>query len=99
MWIVLCVPLNAECEAGRIGDSNRLDRAVFGHSLDDDSLARFQDALTMKRVYADGLPTEDPRERASRNEPDIMAIAEDNGGIRMDLSRLQARHPMVHAPR
>src|SRR6516225_2963425 len=99
LWIVLSMPLNAECKARRVGDSNRLNRAVFGHSLDHNPLARFQDALTVKRVYADGLPTEDPRKRAPRNESDIMAIAEDDVGIRMDFSCLQARHAMVHASR
>src|ERR1019366_1555788 len=33
--IVLGMPLHAECEARRVGDPDRLDRAVLCHTLDD----------------------------------------------------------------
>src|SRR5260370_6489404 len=75
--IVLRVPLDAEGEARRVGNPDRLDRAVFRDALDDDPLARFQDALTMKRIDTDGLATEQPREGAAGNEIDVMTVGEE----------------------
>ena len=84
--VVLGVPLNAERKARRVGDADRLDRAVFRHALDDDALAGLENALAMQRVHADGLPAEELREGAARNESDVMAVGEDDGRIGMDLA-------------
>src|SRR5260370_1541683 len=96
--IVLRVPLDGEGEARRVGNPDRLDRAVFRDALDDDPLARFQDALTMKRIDTDGLATEQPREGAAGNEIDVMTVGEDNVGVGVDFTVLQPRHPMVYTP-
>ena len=39
------------------------------------------------------------REGAARNQADVVAVGEDDGGVGMDLARRQSRHAMVHAPR
>ena len=91
------MPLHAERKARRIGDADRLDGAVLRHALDHDALAGLVDALAVQRVHADGLAAEEPREGAARDEPDLMPVGEDDGGIGMDLAVLQPRHAMVHA--
>src|SRR5256885_1052427 len=96
--IVLCVPLNGQRKAWRVGDPDRLDGAVFRHALDDDPLAGLENSLTVQGVYADRLPAEELREGAAGNQPDIMAVGEDNGRIGMHFAVRQSRHPMVHAP-
>ena len=53
--IVLGVPLDAQCELGRVGNSDGLDRAVLRHALDDNAIPRFQNALTVERVDANRL--------------------------------------------
>ena len=42
------MPLHAERKARRVGDSDRLDSAVFRHAFDDDPLAELENALAMK---------------------------------------------------
>ena len=59
--------------------------------------ARFEDALTVQRIDADGLATEQPGKGAAGNETDVMPVGEDDVGIRMDFAVLQPRHAMVHA--
>src|SRR3990170_9047721 len=68
------MPLHAEREARRVGDADRLDGAVFRHTLDDDARAGLENALTVKRVYADGVAAEKSREDAARHELDVMAV-------------------------
>src|ERR1700735_5068260 len=63
--LVLGMPLHAEREAGRLGDAYRLVGAVLGDALDDDALARIEDALAVQRVDTDALDAEQPRERAA----------------------------------
>ena len=93
------MPLNAERKAWRVGDADRLDRAVLGDALDHDPRARLENALPMQRVYADGLAAEELREGAARNQVNIVAVGKDHGGVGMNFAVLQSRHAMVHAPR
>ena len=95
--VVFGVPLHAERKAGRVGDADRLDRAVFRHALDHHASSGLVDALTVQRVDADRLATEQPGEDAVRNEPDIVTVGEDHGRIGMDLAVFQPRHAVVHA--
>ena len=46
--IVFGVPLHGEREGRRIGDTDRLDGAILGHALDNDTLAGFEDALKVQ---------------------------------------------------
>ncbi len=91
------MPLNAKCKTRCVGYSDRLDRAVFRYALNDDPFSRLENTLTVKGVYADGFPAQDPREGAAWNEADIMTVGEDNSEIGMNFPGLQPRHPMVHA--
>ena len=58
LWIVFRMPLHAERKTRRIGDTDRLDGAVFGHALDDNALARLQNALPVQRIDPDRLAAE-----------------------------------------
>jgi len=98
LGVVLRVPLNAERKARSAGNSDRLDGAVFRHALNNNTLARLENSLTMKRVHSDSLLAEEPCEGATRDEADLMTVGEDNRVVRMDFTRFQSRHPMVHAP-
>ena len=94
------MPLHAERKARRIGNPDRLDGAVFRHALDDDPLARFEDALAVQRIHADGLAAEEPGERAVRGTSwTSWRSAKTTVRIGMDLAVLQPRHAMVHASR
>ena len=84
--VVFGVPLHAERKSRRIGNADRLDRAVFGDALDNDPLAGLEDALTMQRIDPDGLAAEKPCEGAIRRERDLMPVGEDDGRIGMDLA-------------
>jgi hypothetical protein len=95
LCIVLHVPLDAESKAGRICDADRLDRAVFGHALNHDPLARIKDALSVQRVHADGLAAEDACKGAALHKGNIMALGEDDVGIWMNFTCLQAKHPVI----
>ena len=97
MRIVLGVPLNAQCEPGRVGNSNGLYRAVLRHALDDDAVSRFQNALTMERVDANRLPVEEAGENTSGNETDVMAVRENDFRVGMGIPIFQPRRPVVHA--
>ena len=57
------MPLYTERKARRASDPDGFDGAVLRHALDDDPLARFQDALTVQRIDADGLAAEQLRRR------------------------------------
>ena len=59
--IDLGVPLHAQRKARRVGDADGLDRLILGHALDDDALARLEDALPVQRVDPDGLGAEELR--------------------------------------
>src|SRR5271167_2113318 len=50
---VFGMPLHAERKVWRAVDADGLDRVVFRHALDDDALARFEDALAVQRIDAD----------------------------------------------
>ena len=95
--IVLGVPLDAQCEPGRLGNSDGLDRAVLRHALDDNAIPRFQNALTVERVDANRLSVEEPREDTAGNETDVMAICENDCRVRMEIPVFQPRRSMVHA--
>ncbi len=82
---------------GRVGDADRLDRAVLGDALDDDALARLEDALAVQRVHADRIAAEQPGEGAVLGQPHLVAIGEHHFRIGMDLAVLQPRHAVVHA--
>ena len=97
MRIVLGVPLDSQCEPGRVGDSNGLYRAVLRHALDDDAVPRFQNALTVERVDADRLPVEEPREDTAGNEADVMAVRENDFRVGMGIPVFQPGRPVVHA--
>ena len=64
---MLGVPLYAQRKAWRVGNANRLDRAVLGDALDHDPRPRLENALPMQRVYADVLSAEELREGAARS--------------------------------
>src|SRR5271169_169455 len=93
------MPLDAERKGWRASDSDCFDSTIFGHTLDDDPLTRLENALTMKGVDANGPPTKESCEGAVRNEIDIMAVGEHDGGIWMNFACLQSWHPVVDAPR
>src|SRR5262245_58553412 len=78
--IVLRVPLDAQREARRVGDADRLDGAVLRHALDDDARTGLENALAVQRVDADGVAAEELRKDPARHELDVMAIGEDDGG-------------------
>src|SRR5688572_3756745 len=48
--VVLRVPLHAERKARRLGDPDRLDRAVVGHTLHHHPLAEIKNALAVQRI-------------------------------------------------
>src|SRR5450432_430437 len=75
--IVLRVPLDAERKTRCVGNPNRFDRSVFRHALDDNPFARFEDALTVKRIDANGLAAEQRRKSAAGNQTDFMPVGED----------------------
>src|SRR5262249_17000564 len=93
------MPLHAESKPLRVGDADGLDRAVLGYALDDHSLARFQNALAVQGIHADDVAAEDARKMATGDQPDLVAIGEDNGGIGVDLARLGSWHAVVQAAR
>jgi len=93
------MPLHAECKPGSVGDADSLDRAVLGHAFDDHPLAWLQNALAVEGVHADDLAAEDAGKDAPRDQPDFVAIGEDNGRVGMDLARLGSWHAVVQAAR
>jgi len=95
--IVLRVPLNTQRKAGRISNPDSFDRSIFCYTFDDNPVAGLQNALTVQRVHTDNLFSKNAREGTACNEPNIVALGEDDGGVWMDLSILQSRHAMVHA--
>src|SRR5581483_813503 len=62
LGIVFRMPLHAQGEARSVGDADGLDGAVIGHPLHHDPAARFEDALAVKGIDADGLGAEQARE-------------------------------------
>src|SRR5258705_7069166 len=76
--IVFGMPLHAECEARRVGNPDRLDRAILRHALDDHPFPRLEDALTVQRIDAYGLATEQPGEDPAGNETDAVTVCGDN---------------------
>src|SRR5579859_971038 len=95
--IILGMPLHPERKAARIGDADRLDRAVLRHALDHDPLAGLEDALSVQRIDPDPVAPQDRGKGAAGHEADVMPIREDDHGIGMDLAILEPRHAMVHA--
>ena len=93
------MPLHAERKRRGIRNADRFDGAIFGHTFNDNTLARFENALTMQRIDANGLATKQTRKHAILDQTDIVAICEDHGWIGMDLAILQPRHPVVHPSR
>src|SRR5262249_39085567 len=80
-------------------DAYRLDRAVLGHPLHDNAIARLEDGLTMQRVHADCRATEKAGEYAVGHEPYFMAIGEHDRRIAMKASIFRAWRTVVHAAR
>src|SRR5258708_16957093 len=76
--IVFRMPLHAERKARCFRNPYRLDGAVFGDPFDHDPPARFEDALAVQRIDADGLAAEDARKGAIGNETDLMAVGEND---------------------
>jgi hypothetical protein len=91
------MPLNAQSECGSASDAYRFDRAVLGHPLHDNAIARLEDGLTMQRVHADCQATEKPGEYAVGHEPHLMAIGEYDRRIAMKASIFRAWRTVVHA--
>src|ERR1700760_4952882 len=56
--IVLGMPLHTERKGRRVRNPNGLDGAVFRYPFHDDPLAGIEDALTMQRIDANGVATE-----------------------------------------
>ena len=73
---VFGMPLDAQRETGRGGNSDGLERAVICHAPDDDAIRRLRNALTMERVYAGRLPVEKSREDTAGNESVGVAVRE-----------------------
>ena len=91
------MPLDAQSECGSASDAYRFDRAVLGHTLHDNAIARLEDGLTMQRVHANGLATEESGEYAVGDEPYLMAIGEHDRRIAMKTSIFCAWRAVVHA--
>ena len=94
-----CMPLDAQSECGSASDAYRFDRAVLSHTFHDNAIARLEDGLTMQRVHADGLATEESGEYAVGDEPYLMAIGEHDRRIAMKTSIFCAWRTVVHAAR
>ena len=93
------MPLDAQGECGSGSDPYRLDRAVLGHPLHDNAIARLEDGLTMQRVHADCQATKEPGEYAVGHEPYLVAIGEHDRRIAMKASIFCAWRTVVHAAR
>ena len=93
------MPLDAQSECGSVSNAYRFDRAVLGHTLHDNAIARVEDGLTMQRVHADGQATEESGEYAVGDKPYLMAIGEHDRRIAMKTSVFCARRTVVHAAR
>ena len=93
------MPLDAQGECGSASDAYRLDRAVLGHPLHDNAIARLEDGLTMQRVHADCQATEESGEYAVGDKPYLMAIGEHDRRIAMKTSIFCAWRTVVHAAR
>ena len=91
------MPLDAQGECGSVSDAYRFDCAVLGHTLHDNAIARLEDGLTMQRVHANGLATEEAGEYAVGDEPYLMAIGEHDRRIAMKASIFRAWRTVVHA--
>jgi hypothetical protein len=66
------MPLHPERKARRVGDPDRLDGAILGHALNHDAPARFENALTVQRVDADGLA----KQLSLIRSPDALKLCE-----------------------
>ena len=73
--IVFGVPLHAERKRRRVGNADRLDGTILGDAFDDDTLAWFENALTMQRIDANGFATKQTRKHAILDQPDIVAVS------------------------
>ena len=93
------MPLDADGEAGRVGNADCLDRAVLRHTFDRDALAGIEDSLPVQRVDANAVASEQTGEVALRHELHLVAVGKHDRGIGVDLAILEARHAMVHAAR
>ena len=93
------MPLNAQSECGSASDAYRFDRAVLGHPLHDNAIARLEDGLTMQRVRANGLATEESGEYAVGDKSYLMAIGEHDRRIAMKTSIFRAWRTVIHAAR
>src|SRR6516165_6612587 len=93
------MPLDAQSQCRSASDAYGFNRAVLGHTLHDNAIARLEDGLTMQRVHADGLATEESGEYAVGDEPYLMAIGEHDRRIAMKTSIFCAWRTVVHAAR
>lgn len=95
--IVFGMPLHTQSKSRRVLEPYRLDRPVLGNAFGNDPLTKFEDSLSMQGVHPDRLPAEDARKHPVLYKSNIVTIAENDGGVGMDLAGLKARHPVVHA--
>ncbi len=91
------MPLHTQRKPWRVGDSYGFYRTVLRHALNDNSITWLANALAMQRVDPDRFSTKEFRKNAARHKIDTMAIGENNLWIGMDLSRFQARRPVVQS--
>src|SRR5439155_23076263 len=91
------MPLHAERKARRVGNPDRLDRAVLRNALDDHPFPRFENALTVQRIDADRLATEQPGKDPAGNETDVVTVGEVHTDTTVVFAVFQARHAMIHA--
>ena len=93
------MPLNAQREAFRVVYSDRFDRAIFGNAFCYNAFAKIENTLTVERVHADGVLAQDLSEDAVRFQRYVMAVSEDDFGVRMNLTCIKPRHPVIHPAR
>lgn len=99
LGIVFGMPLNSKSETGCVGDPDGFDSSILRHPLDDYAITRFENALTMQRVDPDDLPPKDLCEYSFWKEPHLVPVPKDYLRIRMDFTRFEPGHSVVHAAR
>src|ERR1700722_19976533 len=72
--IIFSMPLNAECKGRRLGNPDRLDRAVLRKPPPHAPFAGIEDALTVQRVDADRVAAEQLGKSAAGEQPDFVAV-------------------------
>jgi hypothetical protein len=96
--VVFGMPLHAEGEARRLGDADRLDRAVIGHALDHDALARLEDALAVERIDANAFGPQQFGKYAAGGEAHVMTIGKHHLHIGVEFAVRQSRRAVIDAP-